>query len=256
MSESLSEVCDDTEEDPGDDLPVRRYPGAAKGYVNELAHLFPEFERREDGMRQDLEQLVNILYEMNGEAAMNFIMSFKLLCRDAQELRDLFGLAHNICERWGGRGCEMAAAFEYPNLDLRKFKKAVYVFVNSTSADIQGALQEFWWLLGMTGDYEILSNSEMFEFFLCLITRKGLGACKLLVELLGDKQDQDMNLAWCCREILQTGDDEMARLYRGIPGIETMDAEKREEIMKEAIGYIANNNAAGCRSFLKGKYAN
>jgi hypothetical protein len=255
MSESVSAYTDDDEE-VKNSLPVRKREGAVALYVSEFALLFPEFDRRDNGTRKELEDMVNVLYDANGEAGMNFISSFKLLCRDANELRQLFGLAHDICGRWGGRGCDLISAFYYNNLDLVKFKRTIYVFVNCPFGDIQAALEEFWWLMGIGGYNALLDNPDMFGFFESLMTRKGLQACRLLAEMVGKGPQIDLNLAWCLGSILDAGNFEMARSFRAISGIETMEAGARMEIVKRAVELIRANDFEECGAFLKSRGEN
>jgi hypothetical protein len=111
-----------------------------------------------------------------------FISSFKGLCRNESELRELAVLSEEIQKRWGPRGCDLVAARYYNNLDFVRFKKAISGFVKSSQNEFQRALEEFWWLMGLGGYDEVLENAGHFDSLQEMMAKEGLDACKKLAE--------------------------------------------------------------------------
>lgn len=85
--------------------------------------------------------------------------------------------------RWGYQGIDAVSSFPqlYRNLDFNCFQKAAE-FLYSSSNDLQEAIEEFWWLMGMGSHAEILQDPEHFHNLSAAMPERGLEACKALAE--------------------------------------------------------------------------
>jgi len=129
----------------------------------------------------------NVAVEPAVIAKIHFIKSFLGLCRNDGEQARLVEMAEQINNRWGYHGCDMVAAFFYPNLDFERFEKAVDVYVKTPVQDFQRAIEQFWWLMGMGGYSELLEDPLKFEAFRRLMLEQGLDTCKERADIIRRK---------------------------------------------------------------------
>ncbi len=118
--------------------------------------------------------------ELSAYAYERFMKVFGGLCRSEAENTELSDLFKSIYRRWGYHGCDLVSAFpeKYDNFDFPHLKRAIYVFVNSSSGNIQFAGEEFWWLMGLGSDTDLLAVQDHFEALCGRMQEKGLDQCK------------------------------------------------------------------------------
>jgi hypothetical protein len=124
---------------------------------------------------------LSVASDLSVQAEENFMKIFKVLCKGPEDVAQMKRMQQQILDRWGWHGLDLVSVFwdKYYNLDFARLKTAVEVFVSGPSMDIQRAIEEFWWLMGLAGYDKLLADPRRFEVFSRLMAEKGLEVCKM-----------------------------------------------------------------------------